>query len=65
MYFIEGFCLYTKVGSSGRGVLTTQKGNPGPIGRVPVDIRRTLKRRSAKGAVIGGGYWRRQPRAYV
>ncbi len=54
MNFIEGFNLYTEVGSSGRGVLASQKGDPGTLGGVPVHVRR-----NTKDPVIGGGYWRR------
>ncbi len=47
MYFIEGFYLYTEVGSSGRSVLASSKGVTVTIRVVHVCVRRTLQRRRA------------------
>ncbi len=47
VYFIEGYYLYTLVGSSGRGVLTSEKGATGVPSGVPVCVRMTLGKGSA------------------
>ncbi len=59
VYFIEWFYLYTEVGSSGKGVLTSIKGVTGAIRIVPVCVRRTLQRGLRRALMIGGGYWSR------
>ena len=59
VYFIEGYYLYTKIGSSGRGVQTSGRGATGEPSTLPVHVRRTLGKVSAEEAVIGCGYWRR------
>ena len=60
MYFISGFYLSTKVGSSGRSVLASGGGVTGTIHAVPVhDVRRKLKRGVRRALIIGGGYSRR------
>ncbi len=59
MYFIEEHYLYTYIGSSDRGVRISEKGATGvPSGR-PAQVRWTLRKGSAEGAVIGGSYLRR------
>ncbi len=53
MYFIEGFYLYTEVGSSDRGVLTYSRGVTGTISVVPVHLRR---RGAQRAPLIGDGF---------
>jgi hypothetical protein len=45
VYVIEGFYLFTEVGSSGRGVLASSGGVTGTIRIVPVRVRKTLQRK--------------------
>jgi hypothetical protein len=45
------------VRSSGRGMQTSEKG---ALSGVPIRVRRTLRKGSAEGFKIGGGFWRRQ-----
>jgi hypothetical protein len=54
VYFTEGFCLYTQVGSSGRGVLDSSNGITGTICVVPVLFRRTLQKGAQRALTIGG-----------
>ncbi len=53
VYFKARYYLYTLIGSSGRGVQTSEKGASGE----PVYVR-TLRKESTEGAVINGGFWR-------
>ncbi len=59
VYFIEGFYLYTEVGSSGRGVLASSGGVTGTICIVAVRVRRPLQ--SGAQRALGSSYWRRKP----
>ncbi len=59
MYFIEGFYLYTEVGSSGRGVLASSGVATGTIHITHVSVKRTLQREVQGMPIIDGGYWRR------
>ncbi len=52
MYFIEGFYLYTDVGSSGRGVLASSKGVTGAIRVVPV-----CQKDTSEGCVMSPYNW--------
>jgi hypothetical protein len=56
VYFVEGFYLYTEVGSSVRGVLASSKGVLGTIHVVPLCVRRALLRGAQRALMIGGGY---------
>ncbi len=56
MYFISGFYLSTKVGSSGRSVLASGGGVTGTIRVVPVHVRRTLQTGTRKALKIGNYY---------
>ncbi len=56
MYLIEGYYLYTYIGSSDRGVRISEKGATGVPSGMPAQVRWTLRKGSAKGTVIGGSY---------
>ncbi len=58
VYFIY-YYLYTWVGSSGRGVRTSDKGAAGAPSSRLVFVRRTFRKGSAEGALFGDGFWRR------
>ncbi len=63
VYFIEGYYLYTQIGSRGRGLQISQKGATGAPSGMPVYIQKTLRKGSAECALIAGNNWTRQPYA--
>ncbi len=58
---MEGNYLNTKAESSDRNVRTSEKGGTGMLSRMPIQVRRILRKGSAEGAIICGGFWRRWP----
>ncbi len=53
-----GDYLYTRVGSSGRGVQASEPLRKGALSVIPVRVRGALTKGELS-SVIGGGYWRR------
>ena len=52
VYFIEGLYLYTEVGSSGRGVLTSSEQGSQVQLVVPVRVKRTQQRGASQDATL-------------
>jgi hypothetical protein len=58
VYIIIEYYLYTRVVSSGRGVLSYEKRGATGAHGVLVRVRRTFRKRELS-SVISGGYWKR------